>query len=116
MLTAVPFDEQVLMDGSGHPANGEVGVRPELGASACKPSTRYARIPPAPLLKKGGSYVCPLLKKGGKLPTRNSKEAKGIMYRFAIREQNHPKVRACVRFHLDPPTDATVPLYDLILG
>jgi hypothetical protein len=36
------------MDGSGHHANGEVGVRPELGASAFKPSTRYARIPPCP--------------------------------------------------------------------
>jgi hypothetical protein len=51
--------EQVLMDGSGHHANGEVGVRPELGASACKPSTRYARIPPGPLLKKGEKLRLP---------------------------------------------------------
>jgi hypothetical protein len=64
MLTAVHFDEQVLMDGSGHHANGEVGVRPELGALVCKPSTRYARIPPGPPSEEGG-----------KLPTRNSKEA-----------------------------------------
>ena len=41
MLTAVHFDDQV-------------------GASVCKPSTRYARIPPAPLLKKGGKCICPL--------------------------------------------------------
>jgi hypothetical protein len=68
MLTAVHFDEQVLIYDSGHHANGEVGVRPELGASACMPSTRYARIPPGPILKKGGSYVCPLLKKGGSYP------------------------------------------------
>jgi hypothetical protein len=59
MLTAVHFDEQVLIYGSGHHANGEVGVRPELGASACKPSTRYARIPPGPLLKKGGKLRLP---------------------------------------------------------
>ena len=59
MLTAVHFEEQVLMDGSGHPANGEVGVRPELGALVCKPSTRYARIPPGPLLKKGGKLRLP---------------------------------------------------------
>ena len=53
-----------LLSGSGHHGNGEVRVHPELGASVCQPSTRYARIPPGPLLKKGG-----------KLPTRNSKEA-----------------------------------------
>jgi hypothetical protein len=29
-------------------------VHPELGASVCQPSTRFARIPPAPLLQKGG--------------------------------------------------------------
>jgi hypothetical protein len=49
--------EQVLMDGSGHHANGEVGVRPELGASASKPSTRYARIPPGPPSEEGGEVT-----------------------------------------------------------
>jgi hypothetical protein len=53
------------MDGSGHHGNGEVRVHPEFGASVCKPSTRYARIPPDPPSEEGGKCVCPLLKKGG---------------------------------------------------
>jgi hypothetical protein len=64
MLTAVHFDEQVLMDGSGHHANGEVGVRPELGASACMPSTRYARIPPGPPSEEGGEVTHSKFKRG----------------------------------------------------
>jgi hypothetical protein len=63
-LNEIPGHEQVLMDGPGHHGNGDVRVRPELGALVCKPSTRYARIPPAPLLKKGGKLPCPVLKKG----------------------------------------------------
>jgi hypothetical protein len=51
------------MDDSGHHGNGEVRVHPELGASVCQPSTRYARIPPGPLLKKGGSYPLEIQKR-----------------------------------------------------
>jgi hypothetical protein len=67
MLTAVHFDEQVLMDGSGHHANGEVGVRPEHGALVCKPSTRYARIPPGPPSEEGGKLRLPPSEEGGEV-------------------------------------------------
>jgi hypothetical protein len=62
-LNEVPGHEQVLMDGSGHHDNGEVRVHPDLAASVCQPSTRYARIPPGPLLKKGGSYPLEIQKR-----------------------------------------------------
>jgi hypothetical protein len=52
-----------LLSGSGHHGNGEVRVHPELGASVCQPSTRFARIPPGPLLKKGGSYPLEIQKR-----------------------------------------------------